>query len=1359
MYSIYADGNLVYSDVYPNGSRKVTSPNFKMAVDSAGSLEFTMYPDNAYYNLIKRIRSKIEVRRFGKPIWIGRATEESIDFDNNKQIFCEGSYAFLNDTCQPLKEFKNVTFEAFVTAVLDRHNARYNTETELYRKIFFGGQTVTNDTIEYIATAYEYTIDIIKKLLEKYECHCVIKVEDDGHGNYVNKIYFFKEYMNFSGQSVQFGKNLLDFTRKKTLGDIATCILPLAKTDREPTDDPIAIGTKIDVTESHEYDFDGKGYGVLMPCTKGFCMRENTDKKLVLNAEIQSSPAVFNGSHVPPVVSIGKISKALWAGTWTAQSGKTGNGTLNIRRYTNDSGDAVYEPWYFTDGLTVPSYVKIYPSVLYTPYNSISWDPKIKGWDRWTISKETHEQGSPYVYASVSKPVSYPWFAEAYQYQYEKTDSIGWSRMLDGTDNGSFQSFLEGLNPGPIVPAVTLTRYSTDISKPLYILRNVDRHRITIVELDPVRYKAFYLTATRSEASYALVTIYKRKKNYAGQTFIPYEGFDDEPDRPDNLKGCEYWNVHPATRTKNDYPALFGMTARVSIGRKPSVEEGSSVYTFYSGDNDQGVHTTETITCSEITSSFDSDNGENIDILNPDYVVFHKAYGPNKDNGEFDEYANRIAFEKKFELKFTDEDLQNYDRAIVVIASDSVPDINIVTEEEYSRIISIGANTKDISTDKQLPERYKLDDDGDQWQRNASVGENDIFDATKGYGIMNPVNLGTLDGSFLDEDRHFRIMNETEMDSIGKANVALNIAVDGSIYSPLNTDHTIDIIQPTYQIQNNYDKYSIVVYVLQMSYEYTDAEGETHKEPNSVYLSTEMYGKSGIYAVFATENLSADKKNWVPGHRRWLEEIAFGKYINGVTKYENKKITLPYSKTKNEYCLLVASGFDTTPTLCLHDPNDTQKSQYLTIAPVNSSDLYLYSRSDNIFATDYDYGQINDVTGEDSYEYGNKHLRTSEYIPVKEYGYYSFYSYYREEIGSESVLSAILYIYDETKRLIDIQNISNTSDIHSVGILQEGYYVRAVFTKIQNGSEVYIELNDLVKITLVRSPMTTIDPNSLVNGTVKIENDMVVIDTTESTSEQDPWSDSHNVLITAPAIDLRNRTGYLEFACKHTDHISIGPGVSAGVLGRAYFITEINNPDGTSTKKLIEQSYYDLGPDMQHVTIPDGAVEVYMAFVLLCEYVDEEETRVFKYMTVDPACLDITYVSKLSKKPKYQVPNGALDTYGVIEKRVEFDDVYTATDLYNKAVDYLYVKQFDQVQLSVSALDLAILNSRNEANVFSSMDVGDALRVVSWPHGLNRAFAISSMSITLDNPESQKFTLGFDNAQSLTKILNRKRKD
>ena len=105
----------------------------------------------------------------------------------------------------------------------------------------------------------------------------------------------------------------------------------------------------------------------------------------------------------------------------------------------------------------------------------------------------------------------------------------------------------------------------------------------------------------------------------------------------------------------------------------------------------------------------------------------------------------------------------------------------------------------------------------------------------------------------------------------------------------------------------------------------------------------------------------------------------------------------------------------------------------------------------------------------------------------------------------------------------------------------------------------------------------------------------------------------------------------------------------------------------------------------------------------------------------------------------------AISNYGWIYKTVTFDDVTVPANLKRKGEEYLSDVQFENLVLDCTAVDL------NNLDVdIQRIKILDMVRVVSEPHGLNRLFPVTKLSISLDNPEKDKITLGSENKSKTT---------
>ena len=94
---------------------------------------------------------------------------------------------------------------------------------------------------------------------------------------------------------------------------------------------------------------------------------------------------------------------------------------------------------------------------------------------------------------------------------------------------------------------------------------------------------------------------------------------------------------------------------------------------------------------------------------------------------------------------------------------------------------------------------------------------------------------------------------------------------------------------------------------------------------------------------------------------------------------------------------------------------------------------------------------------------------------------------------------------------------------------------------------------------------------------------------------------------------------------------------------------------------------------------------------------------------------------------------------GTIMTSVVWDDVTKASSLLKKARAYLNEHKLFITSLTLTALDLSYLDKSVD-----SFTVGDTVRVISAPHGVDEDFQLTQMTEDLLNPAKSKITLGKD---------------
>lgn len=226
MYKIYADDILIYDDTSADPYVKVASPTLSLEESAAGSLRMTIPPGNAGYDYIVPMVTDIRVEKDGGIIWDGRVIQESKDFWNNRALTCEGALAFLNDTTQPQAEHSYTGGQAirlYLQDLIAVHNAHAAANRRIEFNIHCAVDVVATDLTA--TTNYESTMECINKLVEEHGGFLRIRYANGSR--LLDYLTDNSSARNTNKQTIEFGKNLMDFTSSLDSTEYATVIVPL----------------------------------------------------------------------------------------------------------------------------------------------------------------------------------------------------------------------------------------------------------------------------------------------------------------------------------------------------------------------------------------------------------------------------------------------------------------------------------------------------------------------------------------------------------------------------------------------------------------------------------------------------------------------------------------------------------------------------------------------------------------------------------------------------------------------------------------------------------------------------------------------------------------------------------------------------------------------------------------------------------------------------------------------------------------------------------------------------------------------------------------------------------------------------
>lgn len=220
MYTIFADGVKIFDDRLVVDGLIVINPKLTLSDNAAGSLEMTIPTGNIGYSIIEKLTSEIVVKKNDKEIWSGRVLTEDVDWLNRRKLYCEGELAYLNDSIQPPGEFHNFTIADFLGQLIGVHNQ----QVEKWKRFELGIVEVSDDINDnlYRYTNFESTIECINdKLLDRLGGHIRIRKL-----NGVRFLDYLSSYPRKSKQVINFGENLLDYSKYFDMSTLCTIIIP-----------------------------------------------------------------------------------------------------------------------------------------------------------------------------------------------------------------------------------------------------------------------------------------------------------------------------------------------------------------------------------------------------------------------------------------------------------------------------------------------------------------------------------------------------------------------------------------------------------------------------------------------------------------------------------------------------------------------------------------------------------------------------------------------------------------------------------------------------------------------------------------------------------------------------------------------------------------------------------------------------------------------------------------------------------------------------------------------------------------------------------------------------------------------------
>lgn len=244
VYTVYCDNELLFDPRVDELA--IFDKKIALEVNKTGSFDFKIYPSHPMYDRIKRLKSSIEVYQDAYMVFRGRVLDDKLDFNNAKDVICEGDLAFLNDGI-----IRPYSYSGSVSGFLSYILNEYNAQVEVAKRFVLGNVTVTdpNDYIVRSSIAASRAWDVVNDKLIK-NLGGYIRIRRSGGINYVD---YLEDSTMQSLQEIKLGENLLDLNKEIKGQDIVTALIPYGAKLGNDTDERLTIS---DVNGGNDYVYD-----------------------------------------------------------------------------------------------------------------------------------------------------------------------------------------------------------------------------------------------------------------------------------------------------------------------------------------------------------------------------------------------------------------------------------------------------------------------------------------------------------------------------------------------------------------------------------------------------------------------------------------------------------------------------------------------------------------------------------------------------------------------------------------------------------------------------------------------------------------------------------------------------------------------------------------------------------------------------------------------------------------------------------------------------------------------------------------------------------------------------------------------
>ncbi len=216
MIQLYVDDTLAYDSRVE--ATALLGLKAQLGLNKGGAATIVLPPEHPSYNDFVSYRSIVTIYRDGVLRFRGRALYPTDDFSLTRTITCEGERCFLRDGIHRPYTYNDTPANIFTTVV-----GLYNAQVEAFKQFVVGTiEGISTSAIVLESEEAETFAATVDKLVELCGGYIVFTTNHDGQ----RVINWYADIGYRNQQMIEFGENLVDFSRTTANSDLATVIIP-----------------------------------------------------------------------------------------------------------------------------------------------------------------------------------------------------------------------------------------------------------------------------------------------------------------------------------------------------------------------------------------------------------------------------------------------------------------------------------------------------------------------------------------------------------------------------------------------------------------------------------------------------------------------------------------------------------------------------------------------------------------------------------------------------------------------------------------------------------------------------------------------------------------------------------------------------------------------------------------------------------------------------------------------------------------------------------------------------------------------------------------------------------------------------